>query len=155
MTEIFRCNYNPPPIQSGHSDIAAMAYSQQTQEFIAEQARTSPKRERERQAWLHKHQEDQRKLEKRAKLYPSTYCRKCDQTGCMCPRPIDPNDPEMHPLHNCKGGKHIRLSPVPVTLSRDIGLSSASTNWQVCLDCFELILDGKPTGRKLSTLDAP
>lgn len=161
--------YNAPPPHACSSDVAALeevriqgqvlstaammerCYSPQTLEFIKEQKKLAPQKEKERLKRLHKTQEDERKLEKRTRMYPPTYCTKCHRTGCMCPRPMDVYNEDM--LHSCKDNKHVRVVPIPLPQQNDLGLERGE--WTYCLDCFEILQDGRPTGRKVSTLRAP
>jgi hypothetical protein len=135
------------------SEKSARAWSPDTKRFIEEQKRLAPQKEKERQERIHKAQEDARKLANKAKIYKAGYCKKCDKTGCMCPRPFDPFAPENHPLHSCKDGIHVRLQDVPNHMMAELDLDEGQ--WEICLDCFELHCDGVPTGRRVSTLDAP
>jgi hypothetical protein len=143
------------PNEPTFAERSARAWSPDTKRFIEEQKRLAPQKEKERQERIHKAQEYARKLDKKTKIYKAGYCKKCDKTGCMCPRPINPNDLATHPLHSCKGGKHVRLKPIPGPQKHEMGLSM-SQEWSYCLDCFEVIdYNGVARGFKLSTLDAP
>lgn len=160
MNEAFRRNYNAPPIQSCASDVAALSiselmdrsWSQQTEEFIKEQKRKAPQKERERLEALHKMQEDERKLEKRTKPYGPTYCTHCHRTGCMCPREEEVEGAET--VHTCKDGRHVRLRRIPMPQQNDMNLP-AGEFWY-CLDCYEILDGNNKSHGKISTLsDAP
>jgi ssDNA-binding Zn-finger/Zn-ribbon topoisomerase 1 len=160
MNEAFRYNYNAPPIQACASDVAALSigelmdrsWSQQTEEFIKEQKRKAPRRAIERKERLHKMQEDERKLEKRTKLYEPTYCTHCHRTGCMCPR--DEEVKGVETVHTCKDGKHVRLRRIPMPQQNDMNLP-AGEFWY-CLDCYEIVDENNTSHGKISTLaDAP
>jgi len=45
------------------------------------------------------------------------------------------------------------IGPIPLPQQNDLGLERGE--WTYCLDCFEILQDGRPTGRKVSTLRAP
>jgi hypothetical protein len=81
----------------------------------------------------HKREKKAKELERKSGLWQPTYCHKCHQTGCMCPR---------EPRKVKRDCRHINLTIIKPDIARELVPSYTFTDKdriRACNDCHRII----------------